>query len=287
MGNPDPWPKLLESVAVEDGLPVRECGSWTERKLHFWAKYIDITTRSMVDHRNWPEGLVYVDLFAGPGICEIRSSKKRLPGSPLIAAAAPKPFRKIIVVELAKQNAAALSERLLRVAAPERVKVIEGSCSEVIEQVIDEIPPRALTLAFVDPEDFDVPYTMLEKLTGNGRRVDVLILFADAIDLVRNVDLYERMPESKLYSTLGDPALWLDDWRALENRSGAKVREFFSRVYARMLRERLGYAGVRQEIIQGPSGPLYRLVYASKNERGLDFWDKIASRELGGQGRLF
>jgi len=286
MAKKDPWPQLLESVAKPDGLPVRECGRWTETKLHFWAKYIDITTRAMVGNPNWPDGLVYIDLFAGPGVCEIRESKKRLPGSPSIAAQASKAFRKIIAVELKPDNAKALDARLVRFCNPESVKVLQGACEDLIDEVVAEIPDRALALAFIDPEGFDVPFKMLERLVADGRRVDFLILFADAIDLVRNVDQYEKFTDSKLYDMLGDSKDWLADWQALENRSGLKVREFFSQKYAELIRSRLDYCGVRQEIIQGPSGPLYRLIFASRHERGLEFWDKIVAIELGGQRRL-
>ncbi len=41
-----------------------------------------------------------------------------------------------------------------------------------------------------------------------------------------------------------------------------------------------------EEVIKGKNGPLYRLVFASKHERGLEFWDKITKKELGGQGRF-
>jgi hypothetical protein len=36
-------------------------------------------------------------------------------------------------------------------------------------------------------------------------------------------------------------------------------------------------------VIFGDKGPLYKLVYASKDKRGLDFWEKSVERELGGQ----
>jgi three-Cys-motif partner protein len=287
MAKKDPWPQLLESVATPDGLPVRECGKWTETKLHFWAKYIDITTRAMVGNPNWPDGLVYIDLFAGPGVCEVRESKKRLPGSPIIAAQASKAFRKIIAVELKPENAKALDARLVRFSKLESVKVLQGACEDLIEEVVAEIPGRVLALAFIDPEGFDVSFKMLELLVADGRRVDFLILFADAIDLVRNVDQYEKVTDSKLYEMLGDSNDWLADWQTLENRSGPSVREFFSQKYAELIRSRLDYCGVRQEIIQGPSGPLYRLIFASRHERGLEFWDKIVKIELGGQRRLF
>ena len=93
------WPELCESVKQDDGLPTRMVGHWSENKLFFWSRYIEITTSAMVGHSKWQTGLIYVDLFAGPGVCTIRESKKRIPGSPLIAANAPKPFKKIILCE--------------------------------------------------------------------------------------------------------------------------------------------------------------------------------------------
>jgi len=62
----DRWRELCKSVDEDDGLPKREVGHWTEEKLFFWNRYIDITTRAMVGHPKWPIGLFYVDLFAGP-----------------------------------------------------------------------------------------------------------------------------------------------------------------------------------------------------------------------------
>ncbi len=42
------WPELCESVSQDDGLPVREVGHWSEKKLIFWNRYIEITTIAMV-----------------------------------------------------------------------------------------------------------------------------------------------------------------------------------------------------------------------------------------------
>src|SRR6516165_525275 len=97
----DRWPELCTLVSADDGLPVNEFGVWTEKKLHFWNRYIEITTSAMVGHPSWPAGLTYVDLFAGAGICRLEGSGRRIPGSPLIAACAPKAFRSIL---LCKRN---------------------------------------------------------------------------------------------------------------------------------------------------------------------------------------
>lgn len=282
----DRWQQLLETVAHSDELPVRDCGEWTERKLWFWNRYIEITTNAMVGKPQWRGGLVYLDLYAGPGICKIKGTGRRLPGSPLIAANAPKPFERLILAELDPKNVDACRHRVCRFCESTRVRMIEGDCNANLEKILAEIPDGALTLTFVDPEDFGIRFSTLERL-AKGRRMDFFILFADAIDLVRNVDMYERLSESKLYEAMPPRELWLDDWRRLENRDGPHVRRFFAEKFACGLRECLGYKGVREEVIEGPKGPLYRLIYASKSEKGLEFWDKIAKKELGGQHRFW
>lgn len=164
--------------------------------------------------------------------------------------------------------------------------VIEGDCNECIPEVAASIPRGCLTLAFVDPEGFDLRMETLEAL-ATDRRVDFLLLFADAIDLVRNIDQYEQQPESKLSRAFGRDDVWRPAWESLSNRTGANVRQLFAKLFAAEIQRRLGYEGVREEVISGPRGPLYRLVYASKHERGLQFWDKISMKDFDGQGSLF
>jgi hypothetical protein len=31
------------------------------------------------------------------------------------------------------------------------------------------------------------------------------------------------------------------------------------------------------------NGPIYRLIFASKSEKGLEFWDKVTQKDRGGQ----
>lgn len=240
----------------------------------------------MAGKPEWEAGLVYVDLFAGPGICQIRESGRRLPGSPLIACLTPKAFRKLVLVELDPANADACHRRIQRIAPHVDAAVIEGDSNSCIGRIADLIPRGSLTLAFVDPEGFDLQMDTLETL-ARDRRVDFLLLFADAVDLVRNIDRYEQQPESKLSKAFGSDAVWRPSWEALSNRSGAQIRELFARLFGTEIRRRLGYEGVREEIIRGPKGPLYRLIFASKHARGLDFWDKISLRDFDGQNTLF
>ena len=84
----DRWPELCRLVEKDDGLPTwEEAGHWTLEKLNFWHRYLEITTKAMVDNPVWRGGVVYVDLFAGAGICTLKDSGKRIPGSVLLTLA--------------------------------------------------------------------------------------------------------------------------------------------------------------------------------------------------------
>ena len=281
----DRWPGLCKLVEHDDGLPVRTCGPWTEDKLILWSRYIDITTTAMVGHPQWGVGLVYADLFGGPGVCTIEPFGKRIPGSPLIAAHAPKPFERIIVCEKDRVAAAACKARLERTPAGTRCHVIADDCNAVVADIAALIPPRALTLAFIDPTGLHARYETIAALSQCGR-VDLLVLFADAYDIVRNADLYREQQESNLDLVLGPDSNWRERWDNLVNRTSDKIRRTFAEIYVDQLKK-LHYQRFRQPCISGPRGALYRLIYASKHERGLEFWDKVTGKDASGQRHLF
>ena len=181
----DNWQKLLDDVASDDGLPVRESGSWAEDKLFYWHYYLSITTSAMVGKPAWSGGVVYVDLFAGPGICVERKTGRRFPGSPLIAANTAKPFTKILLCDKDSTTADACRRRMEMSPARERYDLFEGDCNELIDDVVKQIPGRSLVLAFLDPTGLHLHFETVKKLAGRGA-TDLLILFPDAVDIIRN-----------------------------------------------------------------------------------------------------
>lgn len=281
-------PELRRLVEEDDDLPTwEEANYWTEDKLHFWRRYIDITTKAMVGNRAFPAGLVYVDLFGGTGICTLKGTKRRIAGSVLIAAHASKPFTKIIACEKDPKFAQACQARLERTPARGQYQVLVGDCNQLIGKVASMIPDRALTLAFVDPKGLDVEFRTLAALSTN-KRVDFVTLFADAYDIVRNVDLYERQDtESKLDQVLGSDSNWRQKWERLPNRTSTNVRRLFAEIYKDQLRRHLGYTHFGQRTIPGPRGPLYSLIYASKHKLGLKFWNEALKKDVSGQRELF
>lgn len=282
-----PWQELCQLVKADDGLPVRQSGQWAANKLHFWNRYLEITTTAMVGHKAWQAGVCYVDLFAGPGICEVRATGERFPGSPLMAAHTPKPFTRILLCELSKSLSDACVQRLEKSPANGRFEMFAGDCNSQIDAVVAGLPSGSLTLAFLDPTGLHLHFETVTRLATHGP-VDLLILFPDAVDILRNVKhVYFDQPESNLDLVLGPDLDWREKYKQFKSREGKDQRKLFVDIYKQQLQRLAGYDYFADEVIRGPSGPLYRLVYATKHQRGIDFWNKSVKKELSGQTRMW
>jgi len=281
----DRWPELCDRVASDDGLPSRDSGAWTEDKLYYWNRYIEITTTAMVGKPQWSAGVVYVDLFGGPGICTLRESGRRIPGSALLAAWAPKPFDRILICEMDSKTAEVCRQRMESAGASERTTFFVGDCNQEIHRINAQIPNRSLTLAFIDPEGLHAHFDTIRTLTTD-RRADLLVLLADRMDIVRNVALYASQNQSKLDEFLGPDTNWREKWQKLPNQSPANVCKLFTNIYSHQL-ARLGYNAHTDRVMKSSRTSLYRVIYASKSDLGLKFWEKISKIDRGGQKDLF
>lgn len=284
----DLWGKMCECIAVPDEGPVFECHPWTLEKLHFLCRYLATTTTAMVGSRYFST-VNYIDLFAGSGACRLKSQPQgaKYPGSPLLAAGCQKPFTNLFLVESNRANHDALVARLQRVQTRAAIHTWCGDANVVVDRVVSEIPSsRALNIVFVDPYSLDFHFSTIETLARH-RTMDLIVLFADAIDIVRNVDrYYEQGEESKLDRFLGTDSGWRNDWLSIENREGGRVREFFASTYLNQLR-RIGYSNTAMHVLESGRGPIYRLIYASKNKLGLKFWDVAVNEDWRGDRNLW
>lgn len=278
------WPELCKRVADDDGLPCREVGAWTVDKLFNWNRYIEMTTNAVTD--KWPDGLVYVDLFGGPGICRLRESRQRFPGSVLLAAMAPKPFSLLLICEKNPRHAQACHSRLTAIGAAGRSKLFVGDCNAEIGKIVREIPAGALTLAFIDPEGLHVHFDTLRILTRD-RRVDLAILVADHMDIVRNVATYARQKDSNLDRFLGTGTRWRQKWSSMPNQDAEHTCQLFTDIFQDQLRRCLGYRFTDACPFKSSHGTLYRVIRASKHELGQKFSLESYRIDRGGQMELF
>jgi len=157
----------------------------------------------------------------------------------------------------------------------------------VIEEMVSQIIPGSLTLAFIDPTGLHATFGMVAKLAAAGP-VDLLVLVPDAYDILRNVQsLYMPDPNSNLDRFLGLDSNWRDRWHALGDPTGTNGRRLFATIYREQLERHFGYQGFGEKVIDGRNGPMYRLIFATKHERGLEFWDKVTKKDRSGQKGLF
>ena len=263
---------------------------WTAHKLFFLCHYLVQVSQAMYANAKYPNGLTYIDLFAGSGACNVRDDDnivRRYPGSALIAASLrEKPFSRLVLVDESAQNLEALKTRIQRTGFAGGLLTWNGDVNHIVAKVADAIPDKALNVAFVDPYSLDVHFSTIRQL-ARTRPLDLIILFSDRIDLGRNVHkTYFEQVQSKLDEFLGDGCDWRAKLGALSDQSGPKVRRLFADIYRAEL-SKIGYRYTQDWPLNGPQGPMFRLVFASKHPLGLKFCDIALKEDFGGEQRLF
>jgi len=273
-----------ESPFGNDGLPVRDSGSWVEDKLYYLGRYLKIFSVGMKN--KWAGRLYYVDLFAGPGRCRIRGTKKEIDGSPLVALLG-FTFSKYFFFEADRPCFEALEARAKR-RAPDKYKnvnMVYGDCNKTIEQV--DLPATGLGLAFIDPTGISqISFDTVRKLTAN-RQIDLIINFPEGMGIRMNLHQYTQNDTSALNRFMGS-ARWQERYRQSLTSFDQVCREI-AKEYLDNLRS-LGYLAVDGDWIPVRTDQntlLYYLLFASRNPRGNDFWRKIKRISPSGDRELF
>lgn len=259
----------------EDTLPVQCVGAWAEEKHDYIRRYIVAASGPA---SKFPERC-YIDLFAGPGRAYIRKLDRFIDGTPAIAAKQEKvPFTRLIFCDKDRENAQALRARF---HSDQRVRVVEGDCNKKIDEIVRHIPPRALSLALIDP--FGAKVMSFDTIARLARfeRMDLIVHFpTNAIK--RNLE------ETPNYARHVDRLLGTDAWQAYVNDAKTVVH------LMAMMKDRLAELGyVRGDDRLGvpafkndEGGILYHLFFVSKNKRGDAIWNSLLRTSPSGQKRL-
>jgi three-Cys-motif partner protein len=285
------WNSLLPLVEEDDGLPaLRTQGMWTAKKLYFVCQYLEQFTRGMKNSRTkFPSGLTYVDLFCGTGVSQVEvmgERVRRYPGSPLIAANTPTPFDRLILIDKDPRYTEALRQRLSSAAAIPQIDIHTEDANLAAPAIADRVPHDSLNVMFVDPYSLDIHYETIRRIAST-KSMDLLILFSDRFDLGRNVYkyYYPAHEHTKLDRFLGTTN-WREQLDQLDDQSGANVRRLFAGIYEHQL-EKIGYRYHDRIQLDGPQGPVFTLLYASKHELGLTYCHIAAKEDFEGSRNLF
>jgi len=234
------------SQPENDGLITPVVGHQSTDKHYFLERYIDIFTTSMKG--KW--SLHFIDLFAGAGIERVKDSGTLRWGSPMLAAHATKPFDKLHLCELDTEKYEALKSRIGRYRPDSQI--LNGDANQLAKQIAAEIPPRSLSLAFLDPYGLQLDFSTIELLAG--LRADLIIFFPDRLDILRNwKQYYYDNPSSNLDRYLGLGS----NWRAILD--GTPPREEQCQTYT--FHKRIGEGRTSQ----GRLGGVRRFLLACDN----------------------
>jgi three-Cys-motif partner protein len=257
---------------VDDGLLIPEVGPWTEDKFDLIRLYCQIFSSAMKN--KWTR--VYVDLYAGSGLCRIKGRSNVLLGSPLIALSVDAPFDRHIFCESDPERFAALKERVKKNHPKQNTHLIPGRFEEHIDQICSMIPSKSLALCFVDPFDCDFDIENLKTISKCAHGVDFLCLLALQMDAKRNVPHYLQ-PDSKIDRMIGNTA-WRTRWN---NRSN--IHEDFAKFLASEFAASLAEEGylktqlhqMREVKTHDTNVPLYYLAMFSKNQTAFRLWAQV------------
>jgi three-Cys-motif partner protein len=259
-------------LGEDDGLPIpSDLGLWTEDKFDLIRNYCQIFSSAM--KKKWKR--VYVDLYAGSGLCRIEGRGQVLLGSPLIALSVDAPFDSYIFCESDPERFSALKARVEKSYSHHNTELIPGKFEDHIQEICSRIPATSLALCFVDPFDCEFNIDDLKTISRSARGVDFLCLLALQMDAKRNVRNYLQ-PDSKIDRMIGNTT-WRERWN---NRTDIHedFAKFLAIEFARSLSE-VGYLEtplhqMKEVRTHDRNVPLYYIAMFSKHPRAYDLWKK-------------
>lgn len=277
---------------ASDGLIARKSGEWAKDKLYYLERYFDIFNQGMKNL--WPRR-VYVDLLAGPGRCFVDGHPDdEFDGSPILALKCKVPFTNALFVEADAVNAHALEARVaVTPHAATGVEVLKADCNsqKAITKVRGLLCQRdQLGLLFVDTLGLsDVHFDTLRRIT-EGCRADLVYTF-HVQDVRRNLP---HALATEAQALRFDAAFGSSDWESawlahLQGLAPTTDAADALTTFFEIQLKTLGYQFVRplhRPMKNSKNAPLYRLIFASHSERGIDFWKKIGTIGHSGQRDL-
>ena len=263
-----------EYLTAPDDLPARVVGPWVARKVHYVDRYAAIFANGMKNrwkHRG------YVELFAGPGVSYDRGQHQFVDGSALRALGMA--FTDWAFVDLDPVASSALERRIAVRGRSNAAKVIQGDCNDVVSQVRAAVASDALTLAFIDPTNWQVKLSTIAALV-ESRHVDLLMTFHEGS--MRRVGHLKDCNLDDFFDS--------GEWRQALQRPHHQRLDALLALYNRKLEE-LGYltsSSLRVPVKNTKGVVMYDLVLFSRHERGIDFWQKaINGPDESGQSGLW
>ena len=270
-------------VLGSDGLPALEVAEHAKEKEFALGRITGIFNGGM--QNKW-DRRYYIDLFTGPGLCRIKGSATEIDGSAMLAVKSRAKFTDYFLADDNADFLAALQQRMSGLVLPDGTNVgyYRGNADNVAKDILKDLPPArsSLGLAVFDPWGWDFSFETIADIS-ESRRLDLVVNFP--------IGYIKRNWEKEL--PMLDKFMNGNGYR--ERFQAAMRRDTPGELPARVLLDAytnelkaIGYSYIRDRVMVANSRnlTLYYLMFASKHERGADFWDKVTDRKQSGQFRM-
>jgi three-Cys-motif partner protein len=270
-----------------DGLPLRCVGEWANEKIHYLTRYFRIFATGMKN--KWDGQLRYLEVCSGPGRCSTRDGWEQ-DGTALaiLNNEAVRHIGEAVFIDHNRTAVNALNKRIatLGLSLKARAQVADYNDINSIKRVLREWPFDGLAFCLIDPTACDIPFEAVNAiLSSAGSRCDLLISFFSNTDFRRNAVQAAREPSfssvrERYVRFLGCPNFFdrPDVMSATELSNHEKLARLFREAYAEKLR-RIGYRCADPVRVAN----YYHLLFASRHERGIQFWKEAAKVAPDGQ----
>jgi len=275
-----------------DNLPIRCVGKWAIQKIYHLVQYFGIFSNGMKD--KWKGELNYIEICSGPGRCVARENGLEFDGTALsiIKHDAFKNIKRAMFFDFSSVVIDTLNQRIKKLGITNAQALI-GDYSQpriLCDKIKHVVNPYSLNLVFIDPTDCSVPFSLIVNIKEVLPNADLIINLASGTDYNRNIINALLKPES--YSkTISKYTRFLGSADFFKNSVNIKfatekrnmdLRNNFRDSYTQSLNT-IGYEHFAFKRIEH----YYDLLFASKHERGLAFWEKANKIKYDGQRQLF
>ncbi len=280
------------TLSVSDQLPIRCVGEWAVEKIFMLVQYFGIFANGMKN--KWGGKLNYIEICSGPGRCINRKNGEEFNGTALaiLEHSSYQHIAKSLFFDVNPFVVDALNQRI-GARGVNNATALLGNYNDVTDicTKIERFLRRdGLNIVFIDPTDCSVPFQLVKGIKEMIPNTDIIINIASMTDFNRNVGNALSNPEKyqnlirKYDKFLDYSGFFLEpDHKALaRSRNFQELRRLFRATYTENLKK-LGYGFFDFTTIHG----YYDILYASGNEKGIDFWKKAQAIKFDGQRKLF
>lgn len=294
-----------------------EVGPWAKEKLEAMARYLDFYTKVLKNQR-WRT--IYFDAYAGGGRAVVRSeqranisgsglfgdeppidaeAREAIDGSPRVALGIANPFDRYVFADPDPDRAAELEALKCEFEGSRTINVFQKTAAEGIDWVTAQPISRRTHrgIAFLDPFGAKLDWASIQKL-ADTRLFEVVINFALSMAIQRMLPNSGEVPEAwaaTLDSFFGSRAWFEEVYKRREGGlfavTGFEKRADYSErlleLYRARLRASFGHVSTPRLIRNTRGAPLYYLVWAGPNKKGLEGADYILTmgERLGPKGK--